>query len=89
MIAFAYFGGKFFKKQPPKFNSEEILQVFVVRNCRSPSVRPRGLGNARGAWESDQRCLSKGQGFTAPVKEEGTPRMNLERINGFSNTEKK
>ena len=52
-------------------------------------MRPRGLGNTRGAWENRQRCLPKGQGFTEPVKEEGTPRMNLERINGFSNTEEK
>ena len=31
----------------------------------------------------------KGQGFTEQIQEEGSPRINLERINGFSNIEEK
>lgn len=61
---------------------------YVVRNCRCPSLRLCDLETQ----EEPGKVISgafKGQGFMEQIQKEGTPRINLERINGFSNIEEK
>ena len=61
---------------------------YVVRNCRHPRLRLYDLETQ----EEPEKVISgafKGQGFTEQIQEEGSPRINLERINGFSNIEEK
>ena len=61
---------------------------YVVRNYRCPSLRLCDLETQ----EEPGKVISgafKGQGFTEQIQKEGTPRINLKRINGFSNIEEK
>lgn len=53
---------------------------YVVRNCRHPSLRLCDLETQ----EEPGKVISsafKGQGFTEQIQKEGSPRINLERIN--------
>lgn len=70
MTAFSHLGKNI---QLSKFNSGEMLQVFVASNCRSSRVRPIGLEHVRGKWSL---LPSKRQGLG---KEESTPSMKLEK----------